>query len=124
MKLINNSFFSLIVLNLVFVSSTMVCSSCRSAKQYLNQYETRQNAQKLRVGMTKTEVIGIMGPPVSSNFGYENVLFFYVETQWQDFQDTIDETLPVVFDKNNKVVGFGKEYFQNNLMFKKKYDFK
>ncbi len=106
--------------NSLALSTLMLFTSCSSVKEYFNKYETQENATKLRVGMTKTEVIGIMGNPLKENFGQKDVFFYYVKTEWQDFQETIDETFPVVF-KNNKVIGFGTEYYQKNILFRAKF---
>ncbi len=110
----------LLVTHSLALSALMLFTSCSSVKEYFNKSQTQENATKLRVGMTKTEVIGIMGNPLEKNFGQKDAFFYYVRTEWQDFQETIDETLPVVF-KDNKVIGFGTEYYQKNILFRAKY---
>ena len=95
---------------------TVVLSSCKSTENYVNQWENRENATKLRVGMTKTEVIGIMGTPLEEKYNTTDVLYFYTHTVWHDFQPTVDETFPVAF-KNDRVIGFGPEYYKNHILF-------
>ena len=112
--------FKVLAVSLLSAGGLMLFNSCSTSKEFFNKYQVRENATKLRVGMTKTEVIGIMGPPIDEKFGQKDVLFYYVRTEWQDFQTTIDETLPVVF-KDGKVIGFGTEYYQNHIMFRPKY---
>ena len=66
--------------------------------------------------MTKAEVVGIMGEPLEEQFNTKDVLYFYIRTTWHDLQPTVDETLPVVF-RNNKVIGFGEDFYKNHVLF-------
>ena len=78
-------------------------------------YETQRNldnSRKLRLNMTKAQVKAIMGEPIKNQeYVSENTWFYYINTQWVDGRTTEDECLPLVF-KNDKLVGWGWEYFE------------
>ena len=79
----------------------------------------RENLGKLRVKMTKQEVLEIMGEPVKGEvFCSDNVWWYYTRTCWTDYMITRDECTPVVFDENGLVEGWGTLFFRN------KYDYK
>ena len=80
---------------------------------YLRQFENVEKARALRVGMTREQVLEIMGEPE------ENVLyaspdqwFYFIRSRWHDGQVTEDECLPVIFE-NDRVVGWGNAFFGN-----------
>ena len=69
------------------------------------------NARALRVGMTKQQVLEIMGEPVRNEvFVRPDVWFYYVEPVWLDFLTTEDECMPLVFE-NGRLIGWGNEYY-------------
>jgi outer membrane protein assembly factor BamE (lipoprotein component of BamABCDE complex) len=91
-------------------------SSCA----YFSQYDNVEHSRYLRVGMTKQQVLKIMGEPLrDERYNRPDVWYYYVDTQWHDFITTEDECMPVVFEKG-KVVGWGNEYF-NKCGMKHKY---
>lgn len=68
------------------------------------------NSAKLRVGMTKEQVLDIMGEPLrDASFHEENVWYYFVRVNWYDGLCTRDECMPLVF-VNNKLAGWGNEY--------------
>jgi len=68
------------------------------------------NAEKLRVGMTKEQVLAIMGEPLSQEaFNTPDCWYYFVEVRWIDGLYTEDECMPLVF-KDGKLVGWGNEY--------------
>lgn len=78
-------------------------------------YKNRENLNKLRVKMTKDEVLQIMGEPIQGEaFCEDNVWWYYTRTCWTDYVTTRDECTPVVFDKEEKVEGFGTTYFRTH----------
>ncbi len=75
------------------------------------QYRNRENFAKLRTGMTKQQVLEIMGEPESEEtFNSPDIWFYQVRTVWADALTTEDECAPVVF-KNGVVTGWGNEYY-------------
>ena len=70
-----------------------------------------ENSKKLRVGMTKSEVLSVMGEPVKNEtFNRPDIWFYYFNTNWLDGFVTEDECFPVVF-KDGKVAGWGNAYY-------------
>ena len=44
-----------------------------------------ENSKRLRVGMTKSEVLGVMGDPVSDElFSTPDVWYYFIQTVWMD----------------------------------------
>ena len=79
-------------------------------------FRNRKNLDKLRVRMTKQEVLEVMGEPIKDEaFCEDNVWWYYTRTCWTDFMTTRDECTPVVFDKETGLVeGWGVTFFRNN----------
>ncbi len=70
-----------------------------------------ENSKQLRVGMTKAEVLDIMGEPIGDEvFCRPDVWFYYSTTEWADGLVTEDECLPLVFEKG-VLVGWGRAYY-------------
>ena len=88
---------------------------------YFSQFDNRENARKLRVGMTVEQVREIMGEPLQVSFARPDVWYYYIETAWHDGQTTIDECMPVVF-KDGKVAGWGNEYYNRERLLKLEYE--
>ena len=85
--------------------SLFLFAGCYSAKRNV------VNSAKLRVGMSKAQVLQVMGEPEKNEtFHRPDVWFYYYETNWVDGFVTEDECFPVVFE-NGKVVGFGNEFY-------------
>ena len=69
-----------------------------------------ENSRRLRVGMTKEQVLEIMGEPLKEvSFHEENVWHYFVRINWYDGLYTRDECMPLVF-KDNKLIGWGNEF--------------
>lgn len=70
-----------------------------------------ENSKRLRVGMTKSEVLNVMGEPVSDEtYCLPNVWFYYVKTEWADGLTTEDECMPLVFS-GGKLAGWGNPFY-------------
>ena len=68
------------------------------------------NSKKLRVGMTKEQVLDIMGEPLrDAAFHEENVWYYFIRINWYDGLYTRDECMPLVF-VNDKLAGWGNEF--------------
>ncbi|MDD5597917.1 MAG: DUF3192 domain-containing protein [Victivallaceae bacterium] len=71
-----------------------------------------ENSKKLRINMTKAQVLEVMGEPIKDEmYVSPNVWYYYVNTEWYDGRTTEDECMPLVF-KNDKLVGWGWDYFE------------
>lgn len=69
-----------------------------------------ENSKNLRIGMTKAQVLQIMGEPLKDvSFHEENVWHYFIRINWYDGLYTRDECLPLVF-KDDKLIGWGNEF--------------
>ena len=69
-----------------------------------------ENSRNLRVGMTKAEVLKVMGEPIrDEKFCEPDIWFYYVEMVWGDGLITEDECMPLVFE-NGKLIGWGNQF--------------
>ena len=106
-----------ILLCAVVAALTLSLTGCGLSSQYKNF----ENSAKLRVGMTKEQVLEVMGQPLDATFAKPDVWYYYIETRWHDGQETIDECMPVVF-KNGKLAGWGNDFYKKEKLFKKQYE--
>lgn len=75
-----------------------------------------RNARALRLGMTKDEVIAVMGDPQQDEvYTKPDVWFYYVKPIWIDGLVTEDECMPLVF-RDGKLIGWGSEYYSRSLL--------
>lgn len=76
---------------------------------------TGDRSKALRVGMTKAEVIEVMGEPLSENFCTPDIWYYYTKMVWLDGLITEDECMPLVFE-NGRLKGFGKLFYSQYRM--------
>ena len=70
-----------------------------------------ENSRQLRVGMTKGEVLEVMGEPIrDESFCKPDLWFYYIEMVWGDGLVTEDECMPLVFE-NGKLIGWGNNFY-------------
>ncbi|OGV54107.1 MAG: hypothetical protein A2X45_06945 [Lentisphaerae bacterium GWF2_50_93] len=73
----------------------------------------RDNAAKIKTGMTKDEVLAVMGEPIKGErYCMPDVFFYYTDCEWHDGMITRDECTPIVFEKG-KVVGVGRAFYKD-----------
>lgn len=78
-------------------------------------FRNRENLAKLRVKMTKEEVLKVMGEPVKGEvYCEDNIWWYYTRTCWSDFMTTRDECTPLVFDEEGRLKGWGISYFRKH----------
>ena len=71
------------------------------------------NSRELRVGMTKGEVLQVMGEPIrDERFAAPDLWYYYIDTVWFDGLVTEDECMPLVFE-NGVLVGWGNDFYIN-----------
>lgn len=69
------------------------------------------NSKRLRVGMTKNEVLEVMGQPLADEiFCKPDCWYYYIEPVWVDGLTTEEECMPLVFEEG-KLVGWGRGFF-------------
>ena len=70
-----------------------------------------ENSRNLRVGMTKNEVLEVMGEPIrDEKFCDPDLWFYYIEMVWGDGLITPEECLPLVFE-DGKLIGWGNDFY-------------
>lgn len=78
-----------------------------------------ENSKKLRVAMTKNEVLEVMGQPLAgATFATPDVWYYFTQTVWMDGLNTEDECMPVVFE-DGKLVGWGNPFYTQYRIEKK-----
>ena len=107
--------------NVLLLAILTVITLSVSGCIFTDQYKNFENSAKLRVGMTREQVLSIMGKPLEAVFAKPDVWYYYIETRWHDGQETIDECMPVVF-KGGKLAGWGNDYYKKEKLFKKQYE--
>lgn len=71
----------------------------------------QDNLAKIRKGMTKEQVIAIMGEPIKGeSYCRDDVFFYYTRQVWMDGLVTRDECTPIAFDYFGKVIGWGRDF--------------
>jgi len=89
------------------------CTSCSSIST------NRKKLLKIEVGMTKQQVLDIMGEPLKFETYHEpNIWFYHTKAKWMDTIITRDECTPIVFDNMEMVSGWGYDFYKKNVLFK------
>lgn len=75
-----------------------------------------ENSKKLRIGMTKSQVLEVMGEPLRNEvYNKPNVWYYYTHTLWHDCMRTKDECMPLIF-KDGKLAGWGSEFLERQQL--------
>ena len=69
-----------------------------------------EKSKALRVGMTKAQVIAIMGQPVQEDFSTPDRWFYFVNSVWTDGLTTEEECMPLIFEKGC-LIGWGNRFY-------------
>ena len=86
-------------------------AGCAAVNPLQRAKENVENSKKLRVGMTKAEVLKIMGEPErNESFSQPDVWFYYFDINWLDGFITEDECFPLLF-KDGKLLGWGNAFY-------------
>ncbi len=95
---------------LILAVFTAVLCGC-SSLPWVESSRNLENADRLRVGMTKEQVVEIMGEPLKDEaYNQPDVWYYYITTRWYDGLCTEDECMPLVF-RSGKLAGWGVEYY-------------
>lgn len=107
------------VLSFCLVAMAMLLCSCEFFSYgNITAYNNRKKIAKIRTGMTKAEVLEVMGEPLKDElYNKPDFWFYYTELRWADGLETRDECSPVVFE-DGVVIGWGNDYYEKNFEFK------
>lgn len=88
----------------LLVICVLLVSSCASRE--INE-RNNENLSSLEKGMTKAQVLAVMGEPLRDEvYNEENVWYYFTQVKWSDGRITRDECTPVFFEEE-KLVGWG-----------------
>lgn len=109
----------------------MLVSGCATLDSI--RTENRQNLLKLSIGMSKQEVMNIMGGKSTHDYGANTTInnpyrseilqgkdktfevwYYYTDMKKWDDAITDDELTPLVFD-NGKLIGWGQSFLKDNI---------
>ena len=94
----------------VMLFAALLAAGC-SVNPFSTAKNNVENSKKLRIGMTKAEVIAVMGEPLKDEaFHRPDVWFYYFNMNWGDGFVTEEECFPLVFE-NSKLAGWGNAYY-------------
>lgn len=101
---------------LAFFSLLLILSACTILDRYDPGFCERQqnfeNLKKVQIGMTKKQVINIMGSPIlTEEYNKPDLWFYYTDWDWADCARTEEESTPIVF-KNGVVIGIGRVFYR------------
>lgn len=99
----------------VFFSAFLIlaffCAGCESCNPYKIAEKNVNNAKQLRIGMTKAEVLTIMGEPLKDEpFSKPDIWYYYFDCNWLDGLTTEEECFPLIF-KDGKLLGWGNRFY-------------
>ena len=100
---------------LCFVCAAAAVMFCTAGCDSLNPYTVAErnvnNSKRLRVGMTKAEVLAIMGEPLKNEtFSQPDLWFYYFDADWLDGLTTEEECFPLIF-REGKLIGWGNRFY-------------
>ena len=89
----------------VFVLITVSCGLSMKTRN-------NKNIVNLKKGMTKQEVLALMGEPLRNEvYNTENVFYYFTESKLSDGMITHDECTPLFF-KDEKLAGWGQRQYK------------
>ena len=78
---------------------------------YAEVSRNEKNLTKIRKGMTKKQVLEIMGEPIKGeSYCTDKVFFYYTRQSWMDGMVMRDECTPIAFDEFDRVIGWGPDF--------------
>ena len=98
-------------LYLAFAAVLFITAGCASLNPYKVAEKNISNSKQLRIGMTKAEVLAVMGEPEKNeSFAKPDLWFYYYDCNWLDGFITEEECFPLVF-ADGKLIGFGNNFY-------------
>lgn len=93
----------------LFCAGTLSLALCSCFYAEIERNE--KNLAKIRKGMTKKQVIEIMGEPIKGeSYCTDKVYFYYTRQSWMDGMVMRDECTPIAFDEFDRVIGWGPNF--------------
>ncbi len=93
----------------LFCAGTLSLALCSCFYAEIERNE--KNLAKIRKGMTKKQVIEIMGEPIKGeSYCTDKVFFYYTRQSWMDGMVMRDECTPIAFDEFDRVIGWGPDF--------------
>lgn len=94
-----------------FIALAAFCVGCESYNPYKIAEKNINNAKQLRIGMTKAEVLALMGEPLKDEeFNKPDIWYYYFDCNWLDGLITEEECFPLVF-RDGKLIGWGNRFY-------------
>jgi outer membrane protein assembly factor BamE (lipoprotein component of BamABCDE complex) len=97
-----------------FIAAGIIIAGLLSSCSWYSQFTIGEKLKQLRVGMTKQEVLKVMGEPLKEKYSTPDVWYYFVDSKWHDGMNTRDECTPLVF-KNGKLQGWGNKYYNEQF---------
>lgn len=98
---------------LTVIVSGILFSGCGTWREAQANVEKSKN---LRIGMTKGEVLAVMGDPLDDElFCKPDVWYYFIEPVWVDGLVTEDECMPLVFAEG-KLIGWGRVFYTTHRL--------
>lgn len=83
--------------------------------------ENLENLKKIQLGMTKAQVLDVMGDAHQGEGEFKrdpNILWYYTRTVWSDGNVSTEECTPLCFHpKTGLLVGWGHEFRQKYFLY-------
>ena len=102
------------MLKRIFLAGFMALAfgiGCESYNPYKIAEKNINNSKQLRIGMTKAEVLTIMGEPLKEeSFNQPDIWYYYFDCNWLDGLITEEECFPLVFQEG-KLAGWGNNFY-------------
>ena len=96
--------------SLLLAAALFCCLFSGCTMPWTEAQNNLDNSKRLRVGMTKSEVLKIMGQPLrDETFCKPDIWYYYVEQIWADGLIAEEECMPLVFE-NGKLAGWGNHF--------------
>jgi len=109
-------FFLKVLTAVALATLVSSCEYCNWA--YFEGEDTREKMSKIRIGMTKQEILDLLGQPLKDEkFNKPDVWFYYTNVRWGDSLSAREESTPVVFSEGY-VIGWGNDFYQKEYEFK------
>ena len=97
--------------NLVLFLTAGVLAAALTSCFYAEIERNQKNLAKIRKGMTRKQVLEIMGEPVKGEaYCNDRELFYYTRQSWMDGMVMRDECTPIAFDDYDRVIGWGPDF--------------
>ena len=97
--------------NLIRLLSAGMLALTLSSCFYAEISRNEKNLAKIRKGMTKKQVLEIMGEPIKGeSYCTDKVFFYYTRQSWMDGMVMRDECTPIAFDDFDRVIGWGPNF--------------